>query len=273
MDTALRPMNTGELLDRTFFLYRRHFVLFVGIAVFPNFVTLMLQLAILNLKPSTVQDIMVSLVVFVVTLLISMLVTAASQAVTIVAVSDVQMGKAPSIAAAFAGMKDCLAKIILVTVVVSIGIVFGLLFCIVPGILLALAWSLAVPAAVVEKLGPLDAIPRSCALTKGSRGSIFVIMLLVGVITIIVTVCFAIPVLFAAGFSQMLNPKGLSTGMNALRVILNFLGSTLVTPISAIATSLIYYNQRTRKEGFDLQLMMSSMESTPQNPPDIPAVS
>src|SRR5215469_11764018 len=31
MTTALRPLSTGELLDRTFSLYRSHFGLFVGI--------------------------------------------------------------------------------------------------------------------------------------------------------------------------------------------------------------------------------------------------
>jgi len=31
----LRPLSLGELLDRTFFLYRRHFLLFVGIAAIP----------------------------------------------------------------------------------------------------------------------------------------------------------------------------------------------------------------------------------------------
>src|SRR5215470_6531115 len=33
MSTALRPMSTAELLDRTFNLYRNHFLLFAGIAV------------------------------------------------------------------------------------------------------------------------------------------------------------------------------------------------------------------------------------------------
>jgi hypothetical protein len=33
----LRPLSLGELLDRTFFLYRRHFLLFVGIAAIPYF--------------------------------------------------------------------------------------------------------------------------------------------------------------------------------------------------------------------------------------------
>jgi hypothetical protein len=33
MNTVLRPMSTGELLDRTFTLYKRHFLLFIGISV------------------------------------------------------------------------------------------------------------------------------------------------------------------------------------------------------------------------------------------------
>src|SRR5256885_8854898 len=33
MDLALRPMSTSQVLDRTFYLYRNHFVLFAGIAI------------------------------------------------------------------------------------------------------------------------------------------------------------------------------------------------------------------------------------------------
>src|SRR5579864_3091062 len=33
MNTALRPMSTAEVLDRTFNLYRNHFLLFTGIAM------------------------------------------------------------------------------------------------------------------------------------------------------------------------------------------------------------------------------------------------
>src|SRR6202051_3258887 len=31
----LRPLSLGELLDRSFFLYRRHFILFAGISAIP----------------------------------------------------------------------------------------------------------------------------------------------------------------------------------------------------------------------------------------------
>src|ERR1700681_2352250 len=41
----LRPLSLGELLDRTFFLYRRHFFLFTGIAAIPYSLFLVFNLA------------------------------------------------------------------------------------------------------------------------------------------------------------------------------------------------------------------------------------
>ena len=41
----LRPLSLGELLDRTFFLYRRNFLLFFGLAVIPYVVLVVLGLA------------------------------------------------------------------------------------------------------------------------------------------------------------------------------------------------------------------------------------
>ena len=40
----LRPLSLGEILDRTFSLYRRHFLLFLGIAAIPHLLTLALNL-------------------------------------------------------------------------------------------------------------------------------------------------------------------------------------------------------------------------------------
>jgi hypothetical protein len=39
-----------------------------------------------------------------------------------------------------------------------------------------------------------------------------------------------------------------------------FISTSLVGPLATIALTLIYYDQRVRKEGFDLQLMMSTMQ-------------
>ncbi|MDR1922607.1 MAG: hypothetical protein LBS31_12835 [Candidatus Adiutrix sp.] len=51
----------------------------------------------------------------------------------------------------------------------SLGIGLGLILLVIPGLILACAWSLTIPACVVEELGPVDSIKRSAELTKGHR--------------------------------------------------------------------------------------------------------
>jgi len=41
----LRPLSIGEILDRTFTLYRRYFLLFVGISAIPQILVLAFRLA------------------------------------------------------------------------------------------------------------------------------------------------------------------------------------------------------------------------------------
>jgi len=46
-----------------------------------------------------------------------------------------------------------------------------------------------------------------------------------------------------------------------------FLGGTLATPISIIASTVFYYDLRVRKEAFDLQMMMAAVPATNPAPP------
>ena len=55
MNTALRPLSTGELLDRTFSLYRSHFGLFVGIFGLPHLVVFAFQCVGVGLQTSGIQ--------------------------------------------------------------------------------------------------------------------------------------------------------------------------------------------------------------------------
>ncbi len=43
MTSALRPLSTGELFDRAFFLYRTHFALFLGIFALPHLLVFAVQ--------------------------------------------------------------------------------------------------------------------------------------------------------------------------------------------------------------------------------------
>ena len=56
--------------------------------------------------------------------------------------------------------------------IVGIGCAFGFLIFIVPGVLLGLAWTVAAPAEVVERVGIFGALERSVVLTRNHRGAI-----------------------------------------------------------------------------------------------------
>lgn len=81
------------------------------------------------------------------------------------------------------------------TIVLSILISIGLVLFIIPGIILALIWFVAVPVLIIEDKGVFDSMSRSGELTKGNRWRIFGLML---VVYIGVFVVFLIAALIAA---------------------------------------------------------------------------
>jgi len=145
---------------------------------------------------------------------------------------------------------------------------FACFALIVPGILLLIMWSLSVPAMVLENKGVLDSMSRSSDLTRGSRGRIFVIWLLFVVLAIVVSLLFRWPVEIAAGVSSIFALQRSGRGWQAALQVSSFVSECLVGPLATIAFSLVYYDERVRKEAFDLQLMMMTLDApAPSSPP------
>jgi hypothetical protein len=267
MANMLRPMNTAELLDRTFFLYRKHFIIFVAIVAIPNLLPLGFNLATIGLRSSmTLQQ---TLILTLISAIIYLLSISTSQAATIVAVSEVHLERPVRIGSAFLRAKECLVEIVVIAIFMGIGILLGAILLIIPGILLALAWSLAIPAAIIETRGPWDAMRRSWGLTRGNRFRIFIVLLMVTVLSYVVSTLFQIPIIVAIFTLRPRDPRTLPAWVSVYSLIARFVSSSLVVPLSTIATSLIYYDQRVRKEGFDIQFMLSSLKS-PENRPAVP---
>jgi hypothetical protein len=123
-----------------------------------------------------------------------------------------------------------------------------------------LAWSLVVPVTVREGGGLRATMRRSRSLTAGRRGRIFAIYLLIFLLTYSVQILFQTPYYILAGvgvFSRHVNHGSLTLMVSAIG---SFLSKSFVGPLLEIAFTLIYYDERVRKEGFDLQLMMSTLE-------------
>ena len=275
MTTALRPLSTGELLDRTFSLYRSHFGLFVGIFALPYLVVLAFRLVGLVFQSPTPQfsNILMNLVWSMGALFLILIVSAASQAAAVVAVSNLHLDRPASVMHSFSTVKGEIPGVIGVSLLVGMASGVAFFAFIVPGVLLLIMWSLAVPAKVLEHRSATDSMSRSMELTKGSRGRIFVIGLLIFVLSIGVSWLLQWPILIAAGFSMKTGIQRMAIGWQVAALVAEFVSRSLVGALGTIALSLVYYDQRVRKEAFDLQLMMSTIDASavPSSPAQVGA--
>jgi hypothetical protein len=261
MAAEIRLMNTSELLDRIFFYYRKYFLLFVGITAIPLLAPLLVQLGFIGLQSSSSQK--TTIIIGLLSFIVQLAAYSIAQGATICAISDIHLGHVASIHTAFTGIRGSLVKIGLTLIFSILLLVIGFILLIIPAFFLMIALSLAIPAVIIENITASEAIRRSFSLTQGRRFRIFVICLLVGGIAYIISFVINSPVLVMIGILGFKNAGSIPIGLNILSAFTSFISSCLAMPISTIAISIIYYDQRVRKEGFDLQLMMSSLESEP----------
>jgi len=134
-------------------------------------------------------------------------------------------------------------SIVGVSILVSLGVFVGLILFIIPGIILALRWSVALPACVVENLGPIAAMRRSADLTKGHRWQIFGLFVLIIVVAII-----AFAVIGAlVGMGLLAAPETL--GRLVLLGIVTVIITAIVTAYFNVVAAMIYHDLRVAKEG------------------------
>ena len=265
MPANLRPLSTGELLDKTFTLYRLNFPLFFGIAVLPQIglfilVTLFQGFSFATRQTQNLASVAtLAIVTFVaaLTYLVGALVaTGITQAATTFAVSSLYLGEPASVKGAYARVKGMIW--LSVRVVFSLGflIMLGLLLFIIPGIIVLRRYSLAVPAAVLERIKTSEALKRSRHLSEGSGGRVLLVyvLMLVLVYAVAIGAGWALTLVFKAQALQT------SFGAQVAHRFVSSLVSAVVAPVMTIAFSLLYYDQRVRKEAFDIEHMMQALQ-------------
>jgi uncharacterized membrane protein len=138
--------------------------------------------------------------------------------------------------------------IIGIAILATLGIMIGMLLLIVPGIMLALRWSVAVPACVVENQGPLTAMRRSAELTRGHRWKIFGMFLLVLVIVLVVSLIVGLIIGVATGFVAVATG---SAGVLVASKVGSWIGQAIYTAYGNIVLVMLYHDLRVAKEGVD----------------------
>jgi hypothetical protein len=143
-------------------------------------------------------------------------------------------------------------QLIVASILVHICELFGMLgFCI--GALFVMPLFVVVsPAIVVEELGPLEGIKRSWNLCTSRYMAVLGVAVLSGVITWLAKQIVAVPFSIPAAFI------GFRWGF-LLVAVGGIVTEVFVAPISAIVATLVYFDLRIRREGFDLQVMAANL--------------
>ena len=151
-------------------------------------------------------------------------------------------------------MTGRLISIILLQIVVGILVFIGLIFFIIPGVILALMWAVSLPSLVVEDKGVFDSMSRSSELTKDNR------MRILGVILIVIAIYIVIAIVGA-----LLTAAVPVVGIIALIVV-----GVLAYPYIAIISAVLYYRLVELKEGVVVAVEETVIVEETVNPPETP---
>ena len=143
------------------------------------------------------------------------------------------------------------------------GLVF-LLFVVVGAFVvwMLLRLCLAFPAAVVEQAAAVQSLRRGTLLSRGTRGRILLLYVLGMILNQVLAWGVTLPVLIAMELVPALQGPAHAqvAGVIAMFAVYGsfFAVKALTKPIYGIALTLFYFDQRIRKEGFDIEWMMQA---------------
>jgi uncharacterized membrane protein len=114
----------------------------------------------------------------------------------------------------------------------------GSILLVVPGMMVLAACYVALPACVMEGLGPFESLSRSTALTKGHRWKVF------GIFVVIVVV--------SAVIGGLLGVVSMAIGGPVAAMVVNFVWNAFYAAYNSVAIAVMYHDLRVLKEGIDI---------------------
>jgi hypothetical protein len=186
---STKMLDIGEVLADTFAVVGRTFVILANLAVLLVGIPAAIIIAGAALTPVSP--------VFAILQLIGVLALLVGEFLVYGAIFQVVMGDLRGQPVSTSLMFKTAARkfwpMVGLAILFASSVIAGSLLLIVPGVILGLAWSVAMPALVLEDRGVFDSLKRSAALTRGKRWSIFLLLFIVWIVLVIVElVLFAI---------------------------------------------------------------------------------
>jgi len=274
MDPAgLRPLGVGEILDVAIKIYRSRFsvlVKCVAVVLGPVFaLSAIIRISVPsgdNLfgasEPGATPDfdgdrfwafLAGTLVIALLAFLASQLATGAC----FKAVSGAYLEEQPDWRESLRFARSRLRSLLWLSFLLISCVVPAFLALLVPGIYLWVAWSVASPVLLLEDIRGWAALKRSRQLVKGRFWSTVAVLLLVAILSGIVQA------VFLGVLAGVVSVSGNEVAAALADAIGQTLSSALTTPLSAAVITVLYFDLRVRKEGFDLELLARRLGVAP----------
>jgi MFS family permease len=300
MIDKLRPLTLGEILDRTAQLYRRNFITFASVsavpmvATFAVFVPIGVAMAYMGIfnpthpTPSTGSLVALFSVAGVIGVPMALVAAVVMQVALTKTAIGAHMDQPLRVREALKSAWPRFWRY--VWLLILLGLLVGFIpFAAIVGVFAAipsaakgflvgflvvvlfiaafvymvwrwLCYSLAMPACIVEEKTAWQSIKRSNSLSKGTRGRIFVMYLLMFAILIVISIVVDVIMFIGLALANVLGGAKLGPVVTIAGMIIALVGriamQALIEPLPLIALVLFYYDQRVRTEGYDIELMM-----------------
>ena len=257
MKFRLGAMSVGDILDRSLKLLFSRLGTFYAIGLIIQLPLVIIQIVAANATAVDMQlMIVLGLVILFLTLILNFVAMAAQLKVIEQEFIDNKIGVGGAIGFAFTRF----VPLILVSITLGLVVFVGMLLCIVPGIIFFCLYAFSAQAVVLEGYGPFKGMDRSAKLAKGFKGRIFGILCLTTLLNLGLSfgLGLALNALFPTGEAVLdankIQDFKQNTTNHTIQVVINSLVQIVITTYTTICLTLTYFDLRTRKEGFDLEL-------------------
>lgn len=265
----LRPMSVQDMLDVGFRLFRSNFwllistyaILYLPINLLLAVITTYVFQNAMNTAMNTPATVGPAILLQYALQLVNLALQGIACGATVKAVAATYLNEKIDLRSAYDFVLPKTVPLLVTLVLFYLVLIAGTVMCIIPGFVFGIWFAFVTQVVVLENHGYFTALRRSKELVQGYfwkvAGALFLTMLLGYVVMGVIT--------FPGGMLMGINmfttvmhggaPSSMSPWSMAVMMGTSLIANLLFYPFLGIMVTLVYYDLRIRKEGFDLELM------------------
>lgn len=275
MELRLKPQETVEIIDSSFRLYKNNFIKFVMILAPIQIISFctgtiyqgaLRMIGVFGGMKSVgvnfgmgIAGILFSIVFGIVSLVLRCIAMGA----LVYSVSGAYVGKDIEWRQSYKGVRSQFLPLVGIGFLSWLMVTAGCYMLVIPGVILGVFLSLVIPVMIIENKRVGDTIRRSFELVSYKFWKVFlcgfISFLIIGIASGIASLPFFIYGMIKGMQHTSPAPPSIPFFVEVLQLALaNFIG-LLTAPFWMIVFTLLYYDLRIRKEGFDLEMMAKGL--------------